>query len=92
MNYQSYLKGAQCLKTIAHPHRLKMIQMLLLKEHSVKDLAEACKIKHNVASEHLTVMKDRNLITSKKEGREVFYTIKEKALKNILKCIEAKFS
>ena len=62
MNYQSYLKGAQCLKTIAHPHRLKMLKMLLEKKYSIKDLANFCDIKHNVASEHLTIMKDRGLI------------------------------
>ena len=91
MNYSAYVKAAKCLKTIAHPHRLKMIKILLEEPSSVKTLAEACKIRHNVASEHLSVMKDRDLLSSKKEKTQVIYKIKEKALSNILKCVETKF-
>ncbi|NGX56790.1 MAG: putative HTH-type transcriptional regulator YgaV [Candidatus Anoxychlamydiales bacterium] len=87
----SFLKASNCLKTIAHPKRLKMIYMLLEKSRTVKELAEACKVRHNVASTHLTIMKDRNLVSSKKVNREVIYSVKEKALQNILKCIENKF-
>ncbi|MBN2478666.1 MAG: winged helix-turn-helix transcriptional regulator, partial [Parachlamydiales bacterium] len=72
--------------------RLQMIYLLLTEKRTVKELADFCEIRHNVASEHLTVMKDRNLLKSKKEGREVIYEIKEKALSNIFKCIETKFS
>jgi DNA-binding transcriptional ArsR family regulator len=92
MNYQSYMQAAECLKTISHPHRLKMIKLLLEKNRSVGDLAKSCRIKHNVASEHLTVMKDRNLLTSEKDGRKVIYKIKEKLLSKIIQCIEGKFS
>jgi DNA-binding MarR family transcriptional regulator len=67
-----------------------MIYLLLIKPRSVKELAEECSIKHNLASTHLTIMKDRNLITSKKNKRDVIYSIKEKALNNILKGIEKK--
>jgi DNA-binding transcriptional ArsR family regulator len=87
----SFIKASQCLKTIAHPIKLKMIYLLLIKPRSVKELAEECSIKHNLASTHLTIMKDRNLITSIKDKRDVIYSIKEKALSSILKCIENKF-
>ena len=32
--------ASECLKTIAHPHRLRMIQMLLDGEHTVGELAQ----------------------------------------------------
>ena len=89
---ESFKNASICLKTIANPTRLKMIHLLSQKPMCVKDLSDALDIKHNVASEHLTVMKDRGFITSSKEGREVIYIIKEKALLNILKCVESKFS
>jgi DNA-binding transcriptional ArsR family regulator len=91
LSNSSFIKASECLKTISHPIKLKMIYLLLIKERSVKELADECKIKHNLASTHLSIMKDRNLITSKKNKREVIYSIKEKALSNILKCIEKKF-
>lgn len=86
-----YLKASECLRTIAHPDRLKMIQLLLKNKLTVGQIARECNMQPHVASEHLRIMKDRQLFESEKKGREVFYTVKEKALSNILKCIENKF-
>ncbi|NGX28433.1 MAG: putative HTH-type transcriptional regulator YgaV [Candidatus Anoxychlamydiales bacterium] len=92
LDRKAYLKACECLRTIAHPDRLKMIQILLKKESQVKELAKICNIRPNVASEHLTIMKDRDLLEATRIGRDVFYKIKEKALSNIFKCIEKRFS
>src|SRR5215831_14213245 len=49
-------QAAECLKTLAHPHRLRMVQMLLRGRYTVGELAEACgKLSHRVAApqEHL---------------------------------------
>jgi ArsR family transcriptional regulator, zinc-responsive transcriptional repressor len=35
-------EAAECLKTLAHPHRLRMVQMLLQGRYSVGELSEAC--------------------------------------------------
>ncbi len=37
-------EAAECLRTLAHPHRLRMIQMLLQGDYTVGDLAEACEL------------------------------------------------
>ncbi|MGA1525980.1 MAG: transcriptional regulator, partial [Planctomycetota bacterium] len=34
--------AAECLRTLAHPHRLRMVQMLLQAEFTVGELAAAC--------------------------------------------------
>ncbi len=83
--------AAQCLKTVAHPHRLRIIQMLLVDEFTVAELADACGIPSHMASEHLGKMKDRGLLTVERRGREAFYQIAEPHLKNIIDCIEARF-
>ena len=49
-------QAAECLKTLAHPHRLRMVQMLLRDRFSVGELADACEIPSNMASEHLRLM------------------------------------
>ncbi|MBX3387465.1 MAG: winged helix-turn-helix transcriptional regulator [Phycisphaeraceae bacterium] len=83
--------AAECLRTLAHPHRLRMVQMLLQAQHTVGDLARACDIPSHMASEHLRLMKDRGLLASRKDGREVFYRIKEKGLASIMKCVHKRF-
>ena len=84
-------QAAECLKTLAHPHRLRMVQMLLRDEHTVGELAEACGIPSHMASEHLGKMKDRGLLTPERRGRQIFYKVAEPHLGNILGCVEARF-
>src|SRR5688572_33227609 len=84
-------QAAECLKTLAHPHRLRMVQMLLRGRYTVGELAEACGIPSHMASEHLRLMQHIGLLSSKKEGRKAYYEIAEPHLENIMNCNEARF-
>jgi ArsR family transcriptional regulator, zinc-responsive transcriptional repressor len=84
-------KAAECLRTLAHPHRLRMIQILLDAPCSVGVLAESCEIPSNVASEHLRLLKDRGFLNSRRDGRKVFYQISEPGLANIMQCITMRY-
>ena len=84
-------QAAECLKTLAHPHRLRMVQMLLQGRYTVGELAEACGIPSHMASEHLRLMQRCSLLKSKKEGRKAYYQITEPHLENIMVCIEDRF-
>jgi ArsR family transcriptional regulator, zinc-responsive transcriptional repressor len=84
-------QAAECLKTLAHPHRLRMVQMLLRGRYTVGELAEACDIPSHMASEHLRLMQRCGFMTSEKDGRNVYYQIAEPHLANIMACIEARF-
>lgn len=84
-------QAAECLKVLAHPHRLRMLQMLESQPYTVTQLADACQIPTPMASEHLRLMQRCGFLSSRREGRNVFYQIIEPHLKNILQCIEARF-
>jgi DNA-binding transcriptional ArsR family regulator len=84
-------QAAECLRTLAHPHRLRMVQMLLQGDYTVGELAEACGIPSPMASEHLRLMQRCGFLSSEKEGRMVYYKVVEPHLKNILGCIESRF-
>jgi ArsR family transcriptional regulator, zinc-responsive transcriptional repressor len=84
-------QAAECLKTLAHPHRLRMVQMLLQGAYTVGDLAEACEIPSPMASEHLRLMQRCGFLTSEKDGRKVYYRVAEPHLKKILRCVEERF-
>src|SRR5690348_7536183 len=88
---ESLGQAAECLRLLAHPHRLRMIQMLLQGDYTVGELAEACELPTAMASEHLRLMQRCGLLSSEKEGRKVFYRVAEPHLKSILKCIEDRF-
>lgn len=84
-------QAAECLRVLAHPHRLRMIQMLLRGRYTVGELAEACELPSPMASEHLRLMQRCGFLTSAKDGRKVFYDVAEPHLANILECIERRF-
>lgn len=84
-------KAAECLRTIAHPCRLRIIEILLNEERSVGELAQACGIPSHMASEHLRLLKDRGLLDSRREGRRIFYWVAEPALASIMNCVGKKF-
>lgn len=84
-------QAAECLRTLAHPHRLRMIQMLLQGKYTVGELAEACGLPSAMASEHLRLMQHCGFLTSDKDGRKVYYQVADAHLKNILHCVEGRF-
>ena len=91
VSLEGLAQAAECLKTLAHPHRLRMVQMLLQGEHTVGELADGCGIPSHMASEHLGKMKDRGLLKPERRGRQIFYQIAEPHLASILGCVEARF-
>jgi len=84
-------QAAECLKVLAHPHRLRMLQMLQQGDYTVGELAEACGVVSHVASEHLRLMQRCGFLSSEKDGRRRYYRIAEPHLHSILECVEARF-
>lgn len=84
-------QAAECLKTLAHPHRLRMVQLMLQGQYTVGELAEACELPSHMASEHLRLMQRCGFLTAAKNGRFVYYSVAEPHLGNIMACIESRF-
>ena len=87
----AFAQAAECLKTLAHPVRLRMVQLLLHGRYTVGELAEDCGVPDNVASEHLRLMQRCGFFTSEREGRRVYYQVAEPHLQNIMDCVESRF-
>lgn len=84
-------RAAECLKILAHPHRLRIVQILLQTKYTVGELAEACGIPSHMASEHLRLMKRCGFLESERDGRRTYYEVVEPHLGRILECIEDRF-
>lgn len=82
------LQAAECLKTLAHPHRLRMVQMLLHDRYTVGELAEACDIPSPMASGHLRLMQRCGLLAQERDGRRTYYRAAEPCLRDIIACIK----
>lgn len=88
---EALAQAAECLRTLAHPVRIRMVQLLLHDRYTVGELAKDCGVLENVASEHLRLMQHCGFFTSEKVGRRVYYQVAEPHLERILDCIENRF-
>ncbi len=80
-------QAAECLKVMAHPLRLRIVDVLMQGEFPVSQIAELCQLPHNQACEHLRLMKSHGFLASKRKGREVYYSIASPRLPGLIKCI-----
>ena len=88
---KDFNEAAECLKTLAHPVRLRIVQMLLHGRYTVGELAADCEIPDNVGSEHLRLLQRCGFLVSEREGRRVYYSVAEPHLEQLMACIEARF-
>lgn len=89
INKERLEKAAYILKTVAHPTRLAIIDLLNMKESmSVNEICEALDSEQSLISHHLINMKLRGILKSEKDGLSVFYSLKEKDVTKLIECIE----
>ncbi len=77
------------LKSVAHPMRLAIIHLLEL--HPQLSVSEICTMlgtEQSLTSHNLQNMKLKGIFSSRREGRSVFYSLKEKDVSMIIECLE----
>jgi ArsR family transcriptional regulator len=60
---------------LANPKRLEIIDRLRVGELSVTELVEALEISQANLSQHLSVMRQKGIVTTRREGLKVFYRL-----------------
>ncbi len=68
---------AELLGVLSHPHRIRIIEELRDGEHDVNSLQAALGISHSGVSQHLMVMRANRLVAERREGRHVFYQLRQ---------------
>ena len=66
--------------------------MLLQGRYTVGELAKACSISSPMASGHLRLLERCGLLGHQREGREVFYRVAQPCLRDIIACVQKRFS
>ena len=68
-------QAARFLKSLAHRDRLKVLCCLIDKELSVAEIETRVGASQSAVSQHLTKLKDEGMLQSRREGRQMFYSI-----------------
>jgi len=80
--------AASKLRAISHPMRIAIIDLLAQGEKlSVTEIYEALDIEQATASHHLNILKNKNVLVSKREGKKIFYSLKNMTLTEIIECV-----
>ncbi|MCB9203211.1 MAG: helix-turn-helix transcriptional regulator [Flavobacteriales bacterium] len=85
------LRMSEILKTIAHPVRLDILKILHhYKNMTVSDIQKNldCNCEQATLSNHLIKMKDKGLLKSVKEGKNIIYSIVDENICKIFKCMQ----
>jgi DNA-binding transcriptional ArsR family regulator len=75
------------LKVLAHPHRLRIVEILLGESVSVRKLASMLKLSPPVVSQHLGQMRSHGIVSPHREGRQVYYEVTSRTAANLIQCI-----
>lgn len=63
------------LRALSDETRLEILDVLGAKEMIVNDIAENCRVSRPTISHHLQILKRARLVNSRKEGKEVIYSV-----------------
>ena len=82
------LEGAAAvMRVLAHPHRLRICELLSVRRVSVNGLAAHLAIPANAVSQHLGMMRAHRLVEAGREGKEVYYKVVDPRPGWLLGCI-----
>lgn len=79
--------AARTLKAVAHPTRLRILDLLETGERSVGGIIEALGTKNAATSRQLGLMRGRGVLSARRAGNRVYYCIAEPQLVEIVHCV-----
>ena len=85
MEDQIYQYHAEMCQVFSHPKRLEVINMLREGEMTVTELSQKLTLTVGNLSQHLSMMKERHILLSRKEGNMVYYRI---ANPKLIRCFD----
>ena len=68
-------RASRSLKAISHPLRLKILCVLGDKEFSVQDIVSCVGTSQSNISQHLAILRDKGVLSSRKDANRVFYRV-----------------
>ncbi len=75
---------ADIFQALAHPTRIAIIELLENGELSAGDLMEKLGMEQANVSQHLAVLRSKQLVANRKAGNQVFYSVRDPIINKVL--------
>lgn len=82
---------SELLKILAHPERLMVLCQLTQGEVGAGCLQQGSSLSQSAFSQHLSVLRNANLIVARKEAQQVFYSLADTRAARIIESLQSEF-
>jgi DNA-binding transcriptional ArsR family regulator len=82
---------AEIFQALAHPTRIAIVEALRNGETSAGHLIDTLGLEQANASQHFAVLRGKQIVASRKEGNQVFYSLRDPVLIDVLDILKRYF-
>jgi DNA-binding transcriptional ArsR family regulator len=75
---------AQFFRALAHPIRIRILEILVRGGRTVQELQELLELEQPIVSQQLAVLRNQNIVTTQKQGLSVRYAVRDPAVGDLL--------
>jgi ArsR family transcriptional regulator len=76
---------AEFFKALAHPLRIRILELLVVGERSVLEIQRALGVEQPVVSQQLAVLRAKHIVRARKEGTTVRYAVVDAEVATLLR-------
>jgi len=84
MSIPLYQAKAEFFRTLGHPARIRILELLAERDHAVHELLAAIEVEPSNLSQQLAVLRHTSLVTSRRAGGEVVYSLSSPEVSDLL--------
>ncbi|HEX5017324.1 MAG TPA: metalloregulator ArsR/SmtB family transcription factor [Actinomycetes bacterium] len=84
MTVPLYQAKADFFRTLGHPARIRVLELLSERDHAVHELLDAIEIEPSNLSQQLSVLRRAGLVDQRREGGEVIYAVSAPEVTDLL--------
>jgi ArsR family transcriptional regulator, virulence genes transcriptional regulator len=87
-------KAKMKVRALNHPLRQKMLSLVKDNKNrmNVTDIYVKLRIEQSVASQHLAILRNQHLVTTEREGKTIWYSVDDAAIKRLIQVCEQAIS
>jgi DNA-binding transcriptional ArsR family regulator len=82
---------AELFKALGHPVRIRILELLRVSERTVSELQAQLEIEASSVSQQLAVLRSRQLVSGRREGTNVYYSVADPQVFDLLDVARAMF-
>lgn len=83
MNRDMQRFKAEFFKALSHPLRIYIVELLCEGDKNVNELQSLCGAEGSAVSQQLAILRNKNIVTARKEGTRVLYSLQDPMIKEL---------